>query len=78
MGVPASDRVAISLQKEGAYRVRAENSSGLILMNNASKSPSTTPIIVPAATPRRSIFCSPVVISTSQRHGKPAHILGQL
>jgi hypothetical protein len=43
-------------------------------MNNAIISPTTNPMIVPAA----SIFFSLVVISTSQGHGKPYHILGQL
>jgi hypothetical protein len=70
--------VAISLQKQRNYGIRALNSSGLIAMNNAIISPTANPIIVPAATPRQSIFCSLGVISTSQRHGKPYHILGQL
>lgn len=54
------------------------NSSGLIVMNNAIISPITTPVIVPAATPRQNTFCSLVVISTFQRHGKPYHIPGRL
>jgi hypothetical protein len=37
-------------------------------------SPTANPTSVPAATPRQSIFCSPVVISASQRHGKRYHI----
>jgi hypothetical protein len=43
-------------------------------MNNAIMSPTATPMIVPAATPRQSTFCSLAVISTSQRQGKPYHI----
>jgi hypothetical protein len=64
-------RVAISLQKQRNYGIRALNSSGLIAMNNAIISPTANPTIVPAATPRQSAFCSLVVISTSQRHGNP-------
>src|SRR5262245_454169 len=51
---------------------------GLIVMTNAMISPIATPMSVPAATPRQSIFSSLVVISTSQRYGKPYHILGEL
>ena len=40
-------------------------------MTNAIISPTANPIIMPAATPRQSTFCSLVVISTSQSHGKP-------
>jgi hypothetical protein len=43
---------------------------GLTAMTNAIISPTANPTIVPAATPRQSIFCSLVVISTSQSHGK--------
>jgi hypothetical protein len=56
------------MRKQRNYGIRALNSSGLIAMNNANISPITNPIIVPAATPRQSTFCSLVVISTFQRH----------
>ena len=50
------------------------NSSGLIAMNNAIISPTTNPMIVPAA----SIFFSLVVIQPPKGIWKPHHILGQL
>jgi hypothetical protein len=53
------------------YGIRALNSSGLIAMTNAISPPSASPTIVPAATPRQSILCSPGVISASQSHGNP-------
>ena len=65
-------------RRQRNYGIRALNSSGLIAMNNAIISPTTNPTTVPAATPRQSTFCSLGVISTSQRHRKPYHILGQL
>ena len=36
-----------------------------MMVNNAIISPSANPMMVPAATPRVSIFCSVLVISTS-------------
>jgi hypothetical protein len=64
------DAEAAQLRYQSPKQFRPE----LIVMNNAIMSPTATPMIVPAATPRQSTFCSLAVISTSQRQGKPYHI----
>jgi hypothetical protein len=69
---------AVETRQQRNYGVRAPNSSGLIAIINAVMSPIANPTMVPAPTPRTNTFCSLVVISTSQRHGKPHRILGQL
>ena len=51
------------LADQGASRAK---SSGFIAMTNAIIPPITKPMSVPAATPRRSIFCSPLSFHTSK------------
>lgn len=56
-----------------SYRTSPAKSSGFIAMNNAIMKPKARPTIVPAATPRQSIFCSPYVISHLQGLLPPYH-----
>lgn len=52
--------------KQPSYWISPAKSSGLIAMTKAIMPPMANPIIVPAATPRQSTFCSPLVISHLQ------------
>jgi hypothetical protein len=49
------------------YRISPAKGAGFIAMNNVIMRPRAKPTIVPAATPRQSIFRSPYVISHLQR-----------
>jgi len=57
----------IDLETQPNYRISPAKSAGFIAINNAIMRPTANPMIVPAATPRVSILCSPVVILRSKK-----------
>lgn len=64
---------AKKLAKLPSYRISPAKKSGFNAMNNAIMRPRAKPVIVPAATPRQSTFCSPFVISHLQGRPPPYH-----
>jgi hypothetical protein len=60
-----------------SYRINPARSSGFIAANNAIMTPSAKPTIVPAATPRQSIFVRRLSFHISNGYRHPTATLGQ-